>query len=399
MKKLFSLLLILILVFSVTACGSTGGKNESSAPEGELPQHTIAVLVYDRTDDEVISFHKYLTEYIGEIFNVRFIYSDAISSGEEALEFISSAADYGAEGVMSFNSYDLKAEVELCEQKQMYFMMASGTVSDEAFASVENNKYFLGVVGPGKEIEYNAGKELAGYFIENDPESKEFFIFSGGGCLGNEMHRLRTEAFIDAIEEAYGVKFDMTSEEIALSGEALHLSAGDVKVCVCPGYFTIDEYSKLACDEYRENSYKKVLAVLPVVKISENLKGAKIGVVDCYSENNLQMFTNGTLDYVCGKYSSIIGPSFAAMYNAVSGYAEDMRENGKAFRITQGFWCSSGMEDYSEKYALASSIELNAYNYEDLQSVIKLFNSNASFEDLRTLAEAYTYEDALARRK
>ncbi len=117
------------------------------------------------------------------------------------------------------------------------------------------------------------------------------------------MHKLRTEAFIEAIEEAYSVKFEKTSEEIALSGEALH----------------------------------------PTEDV--------------------------------------------------------MKENGKPFRITQGLLCSSGMEDYSEKYALASSIEVNAYNYEDLQSVIKLFNQNATVEDLRALAEAYTYEDALARRK
>lgn len=63
-----------------------------------------------------------------------------------------------------------------------------------------------------------------------------------------------------------------------------------------------------------------------------------LGTVDCYTETNGELFKNGNLKYLCGKYESIIGPAFAAMYNAVTGYSEDFREDGKAFAIQQGFW-------------------------------------------------------------
>ena len=39
-----------------------------------------------------------------------------------------------------------------------------------------------------------------------------------------------------------------------------------------------------------------------------------------------------------------------------------------------------------------------AYNYEDLQNVMKEFNEDATYDDLKNLAEAYKYEDAVARR-
>ena len=99
-----------------------------------------------------------------------------------------------------------------------------------------------------------------------------------------------------------------------------------------------------------------------------------------------------------GKYSSLIGPSFAAMYNAITGHADVFRDRGRAFRIKQGFWSSDSREDYEEKYSLASSIEKCAYNYEDIQGVLTEYNKDASLDDLEELAEAYRYEDALERR-
>lgn len=396
-KTLLSMLLLILLTLMLTGCGNAADNNSGSALGQEMDAHTIAVLVYDRSDDEVQSFRNYLENYIGSIFNVKFYYSDSISSGEEALEFIEESAEYGAEGVMSFNSYDLKKEVELCAEKGMYLMMASGTVSREAFDSVADNEYFLGTIGPGESIEVSAGTDMAKHFIEK-VAGDEYFIFSGGGCLGNEMHKLRTMGIIETLESAYGVSLEKSPEEIALSDAFLRLESGKLKVCVFPGYFADDNALEEAKTAYRENPYNKVMGVLPLVRLQDVLKDAKVGVVDCYSENNLRLFGDGTVDFVTGKYSSIIGPSFAAMYNAITGHAGDFRDNGKAFQLTQGFWSSDNAEDYEAKYAMASSIEMNAYNYEDLQKVIRVFEPDASLQDLKALAEACSYDDAVSRR-
>ncbi len=437
MKRLLAMALTTLLLTSLMACGSTGGSEPAadkssaetvsedtaaadtadavstedasadtvsaqSAASGSslmenLEEHTIAVLIYDRTDDEVISFRRYLQDYIGSVFNVNFLYSDSIASEEEALAFIQEAADYGAEGVMSFNSYDLEAETALCEQNGIYFMMASGTVSNEEFAKAEKNPYFLGVVGPGRFIEYKAGSDMLGYFVEQE-EGNEYFILSGGGCMGNEMHYLRTVGILDTLQNAYDVTFDKTTEEIARSEEPYHFESDAVKVVVAPGYLTFPEVLETCEKEYAEHPYGNVLSVLPAAKMLNSIKGAKLGMVDCYSEANLQLFANGQLHYLTGKYSSIIGPSFAAMYNAVTGHADVMREKGRPFYATQGFWSSTSLEDYTEKYAYASSLEKNAYNYEDLSAVMLAFNKDATVADLKELAKAYSFEKAVERR-
>lgn len=408
MKKTICVLLALFLLVSLAGCGSGGNtssgntsetenKAAENAEESEEPAHKIAVLVYNYSDDEVASFRKYLVDYIAPIFNVEFVYSGSSMSLEDSLNFLNDAAAYGVEGVMSFVSYDLKAEVELCAEKDIFYMLASGTVSNADFASVEDDPHFLGVVGPGSFIEYKAGSDLANHFYEQKA-GDSYFILSGGAAMGNEMHALRTQGILDTLATAYGVHFDCDTEAASRTEEPLELTCGDLTVFISPGYVTRDAFFERMQQDYKDHPYGIVLSVLPVARMQETLNGAKIGVVDCYSENNLQQFASGNLDYLVGKYSSIIGPSFAAMYNAITGNADFMRENGKAFHVTQGYWISGSREDFEDKYTLASSIEINAYNYEDLQKVIRLYNEDATLGDLKELALAYTYEAAAARR-
>lgn len=49
-------------------------------------------------------------------------------------------------------------------------------------------------------------------------------------------------------------------------------------------------------------------------------------------------------------------------------------------------------------YSLARSISVNAYNYEDLYSVIKSMTPEADFDSLKTLAESFSYEACMERR-
>lgn len=400
MKKIISIwLLAALAALCLVACGNS--KEEEEAREVQEEQtHKIGVVVYNITDEEVMAFRNYLEDYIGHCFtDVDFYYSDSITSEEEELEFLNTACENGAEGILSFLSYDLKAEVETCAENGVYYMLASGTVTDEDFASVENNEYFLGAIGPGSEIEYQAGAEMAQYFADKK-DGDSYLIYSGGAALGNEMHRIRTVAILETLEKAYGTSFDEPVEDLAVTEELAKVTAGDMSVCIYPGYINREEYQEGAIEEISNEDYDYIMAVLPVTSITEKVQGVKItlGVIDSYTTGNLTLFTNGDLNYVTGKYSSIIGPSFAAMYNAVSGHAEDFRDNGKAFRITQGFWTSMDMEDYMEKYSLASGIYVNAYNYEDLQNVCKEYNTDANFEGLKKLAEEYTFEDAEQRR-
>ena len=401
MKRLLAFLIAVTLIFSILACSRIDKADSDTAetvPVQGADSYKIGVIVYNLKDEEVLSFKKYLEEYIAEVFpGITFLYSDSIRTEEEELEFIQEACDEGVDGFLSFLVQDLKKEVELCAKNKVFYMAASGSVADEVFKEVEDNPYFVGIVGPGADMEYQTGFDMAGYFAEQR-YGDEYFILSGGSPIGNDMHLQRTIGILDKLQEAYGVTFNQTSEDIARSQKPVHMDIGDLKVCVMPGYIAYDEFLDPAEEEYRKDQYQVVLSVLPIAGMADIIKGSRLGVIDCYSDTNLRLFNGGRLNYVAGKYNSIIGPSFAAMYNAVTGYGGEFRDDGKAIKMVQGFWYSSDRNDYAEKYSLANSVVKNAYNYEDLGKVCKVFNPDATMEELKDLIAAYTYEDALTRR-
>lgn len=396
MKKYFSCLLALILCLSLTACASSGSSKEETSPD--LQVHKIGVIVYNTGDEEVISFREYLQGYIESNFEmIKFVYSDSITTKEEELAFIQSACDDGAEGFLSFLTQDLCAEVSLCEQNNAYYLLASGTVSGEDFDAVANNPWFLGMFGPGQPFEFQAGADMARYFIREQLGSR-YFILSGGASMGNEMHYQRTLGILDTLSAAYGVSFPKSRADLAGVTEAVTVENEKLTVTICPGYVSRDNYLARAEETYSQGSYDAVLSVLPPLDMINTIGNTPIGIVDSYNTRNLQLFVSGSLQFVVGKYSSVIGPAVALMINAVTGYADDFRDNGKAVSVTQGFWTSESEEDYTEKYAFANSAAMNAYNFDDLSQVIRIYNPKATLNDLVALAEACSYRSVQARR-
>lgn len=389
-KKIIALLLALTMMLAMTSCAQKTEEQEHI--------HKIGVIVYDLKDEQVQAFREYMEGYLGENFSdVDFLYSAGVTTDVEEMEFLNNAIAAGVEGIIAFNSFDIEKEVSLCASHGVYYLRPSSTTDPEDFAKVEDNPYFLGYFGPGNEMEYQAGYDMGKYFATAGT-SDNYFIVSGGAGT-NVMHEQRAEGILDALQEAYGVQFDQTSEELASSAEPVRVESGALKVTVFPGYIGVPDVGSQAVAEFEKDPAGIVMGVIPLQTIADSLGDAELGVIDCYTENNGQLFKNGNLKYLCGKYQSIIGPAFAAMYNAVTGYSEDFREDGKAFAIQQGFWTSTNYRDFQEKYALSSGIALNAYSYEDLLDVCKAHNADADLSDLKALAEAWDFDSAVHRRK
>lgn len=396
MKKLIKticLLALLAALGTMMACAST----EEEAQE-TTQVHKIGVVVYNLKDEQVQAFREYLENYIAVNFaDVDFLYSSEVNSAEEEMTFLQDAIDAGVEGILAFNTFDLEAEVKFCADNGVYFIRPSATVAQEDFDKVADNPYFLGYFGPGNETEYEAGYEMAAYFAE-EGFSDSYFLVSGGAS-SNVMHLERTMGMLDALQESYGVQFETSSQELAATEEPIHVESGDLKVCIYPGYVGIPAVGQAAIAEFQADKAGVVMGAIPLQAIADSLDDAKLGTIDCYTEQNGELFKEGKLTYLSGKYESIIGPAFAALYNAMTGYGDDFREDGKAFAIQQGFWTSTDYEDFLEKYELSSGITLNAYSYEDLLSVCKAHNPSATLDDLKALAAAWDFDSAVQRRK
>ena len=388
-KKWIVLVLALALCLGIAACGDSNATNEV---------HKIGVIVYNLADEEVVGFREYLQGYIQKTFEiVEFVYSGSIRTQEEEMAFIQDACNQGVEGFLSFRTFDLKAEVELCEKNSAYYLLASGTVSDEEFDSVADNPWFLGMFGPGIELEYQAGLYMAKYFAK-DLSNNQYLILSGGAGSGNEMHYQRTLGMLNGFSTLSGVTFGKPAEELAATTSTITVSAGPYSVTIVPGYLSTEEGFVRATNVYTMGRFDVVLSALNVGDFSSVVHGSKLGMVDSYNTRNLQLFSNGTLHYLVGKYSSSVGPAFALMLNAVTGYAGDFRSEGKAIKAAQSFWTSDSAEDYSTKYALSQSETMNAYNFGDLSAVCKAFNRDADLVHLIALAQASSYEAVLVRR-
>lgn len=397
MKRILALLLIAVLCLPLAACGATESTAPGQTQAASADVHKIGVIVYNLGDEEVLSFKEYLQGYIETQFeDVHFVYSGSILSGEEEMDFIRRSCEDGVEGFLSFLSYDLAAEVALCKQYGAYYVLASGTVTDEAFESVAEEPSFLGMFGPGEMMEYESGAAMARWFAKKYGD--RYLVFTGGSALGNEMHRQRTMGIIDKLSGSYGVRFTIDSNTLAAATEPTELSAGDLSITLCPGYLSRDEYMARARQTLSDGEYDAALFVLPPLDLAAELSEVSFGVIDSYNTRNFQLFTSGNLRYVAGKYAAMAGPAFALMYNAVTGYADQFRDHGRALKVVMPFWTSSDREDFNEKYGLATSATKNAYNIDDLQKVICVYNKDARVYDLVALAEACSYEAVLSRR-
>lgn len=404
MRKYILFFLTVILLGSLAfGCATTDSddiatQNKREADASGLDSHTIGVATYNIRDAQVMMFKEYLDHYIGDCFpDVTFLYSESISGSEELMDFLELCAENGAEGVMVFGSYDLQKEVAFCAEHDMYMIRPSATSSDADFEAVASNPYYIGEIGPGSELEYEAGADMTRTMAE---DRKTYLILSGGAAEDNEMHRLRTLGMLETLQEIYGTELEQTAEELAVTEETVTVEAGGLKVTVFPGYLEREENAAAAAKMIEDGDYTTVLSSVPVSPLMETLDTVKVecGTIDCFSEDNSYGFQDGTISYVAGKYQSEIGPGFAALYNAITGNADAFRENGRAFRLKQGFWTAKSSEEYEKMYSLARSISVNAYNYEDLYSVIKSMTPEADFDSLKTLAESFSYEACMERR-
>ncbi|MCI7100140.1 MAG: hypothetical protein MR966_14800 [Lachnospiraceae bacterium] len=403
MRKNVFMLIILTLCLLFSGCsGEQTGKKGSEKNQNPENRIIIAVATYDRQDPEVRAFQNYYENYISECFPVDFLYPGSISSAEDEADFVDRVITAGAKGIISFITYDLESTLETCEKSGVYYMMGSGSIPKEDFEKVKTNPYFLGVIGPSEEMEQNAGADMTSFFMKKQAEADTpsgYLVLSGGTKYNNSMHTYRTEAMLETL--GFSPAQAAVTEPAVLENE-------NGKVCIIPGYPQEEAAVSALKEQLNTGEYSVILSCCTVVNLLDTIKEARettgidiqTGTVDCFTSENLDAVHDGLLQYVTGKYSSLLGPSFAVMYNAVTGHADLYRnEDGTAFSIAQGFWTADSPEAYEELYGLTTGIYVNAYNADDLSKVINEITPDADMEDLIHLAEAYSIEDVKARRE
>lgn len=405
LKKLAGILLLLCMLLGFAGCGAQEKDRETDE------RLVIGVCAYDTSYEEMQLFMNYYREYISQGMSVDFLFSESLRSGEEERAFIRLAKEKGAEGIISFYGQDLGETLNLCQEEEIYYVLGSGTISDEDFAAAAGNPYFLGVIGPDTEEEYQAGYDMAAAFQSQG--AKSWLILSGGSALGNYMHASRTIGILEAIAEREGLTYKQPVEELAVLSEASEIPTGKtgVHITICPGYVNAEEGNANLLAALGQRDYDAVPAVMSfgneldtVVNAAEDWGHTVLtGTVDCFSEQNLEavraedFYGQQKLNYVAGKYASMAGPALAAVYNAVTGHQETVQDQGGPFRLCQSLWKADSAEQYEELYGFTQGIYENAYSCDELMQVISVFHPEASFTDFAELTEASDVESVEAR--
>lgn len=407
MKKILLCLLVICLAAVYAGCR----KNEETGTENAEIQHKIGVVVFDQDNPELRMFMNYYREYIEGGFPVQFYFSDEISSADDEIAFIQEMKEQGVKGIISFYGLGIQDIIKACEKEEMYYVLGSGTISEDDFNAVKSNPWFLGTIGPASEEEVKAGEDMAASFAEQG--AKSYLLLSGGAGSANYMHYSRTLGMLNSLADKFGLTYSEEPEVLAAVAENTVIETGndEISITICPGYFGSGDGDANLAQALKDDQYDAVLGSVGVYPVMDQLIEAEagygedmlIGTIDCFSQENLDLIQaedakgNSQLNYVKGKYASMVGPAFAALYNAMDGNADIVKPDGEAFRLEQGFWSADGADEYRELYGYTQDIYENAYSCADLMKVIKTFDEDADFDQLKALTEAYDVESVKER--
>lgn len=421
MKKLLAMLLCVALGTAVlTGCGE---KETTTTPEGTQTQMAteeqpttepegstvpvdtsetvkIGILLSDATTAESLAFQNYYKEYIAKNFNVELMYSDEVADAAEEKDAIDNFIANNCKAVISFSSFDRPAQIEQCASAQVYYAVATGTLTDEQYEAAKDNEYYVGAIGPSLNVEFQAGYDMAKYYL--DQGKTNFAIFGGALPYYTDMHIYRAAGMLTAMVEAGGEGANylgaVSKEEIiGKIYETATVETGAIGTINLLGYvggYDMDDAWFGKCAQMA--TIEGLEVILAVGNGSDffgtSIQGTdvKIASVDAYATAYGDAMEAGMLDYLAGKFSASIGPIFIATYSATLG-APIRMEDGSALALEQGYWVATSAEEFQEYYAVDSSAEAPAYTKDMLDKLI-----GASYDEFADFVSKYSFEEIKA---
>ena len=356
MKKILALLLALVMVFALAACGSNNSApaagNDAPAANNDTPAADtgktvkIGVLVSDVSGEEALGFRAYYENYIAKNYNVTFTYTEQLEDAAAEKAAIEKFAAQGYDAILSLAASDRATQIETCAANGLYYAVVSGMLDDAQFEQFKSNEYFVGQIGPSMDTEFEAGYAMGKYFA--DQGAKTVGIY--GAFIPNPMHVYRTAGVLAGLGCTYGG----ASDKDGIAGQLFGDQGVDMSKVVCGdtqiiGYFqgfgdtTFDEL--FAIIGQQPDAFLSV--GMATTFFADSLNGANIPYsdIDSFTSGNAANMADGTLVYLAGKYSSSIGPIFAATLNAVNG--NPIRDaEGNALSISQGYLVATDSETF-----------------------------------------------------
>ncbi|MBR0463142.1 MAG: LacI family DNA-binding transcriptional regulator [Clostridia bacterium] len=365
----------------------------------------IGVLVSDATSSEALAFRAYYTEYIAKAYGVEFIYSDELTDAAGEKSAIDNFIVNNCKAVISFSSFDRPAQIDQCDAAGIYNAVATGTLTDEQYDEYKDYEYYVGAIGPSMDIEFQAGYDMAAYYI--DQGMTKFGMFGGGVPYYVDMHIYRAAGMLTAMVEkgGEGANYKGADNAGAIIGQiyadgGIDTGAiGNLELAAYVGGYDFNDawFGKLS-QMVGTEGIQAILTVGSGVDVLGGFisgSGVKLATVDSFTPAMQEAMDNGILDYMAGKFAASIGPIFAATLNAVNG--QPIRDSeGNALALGQGYWVATSSEQFAQYCAVDSSMTDPAYTKEILDQYA---SSEVSYDDFVDFVSQYSFDEIVSLKK
>ena len=356
------------LICAVVLCT---GLFSTFAFAAEEPQETfkVGVILYDTECQWAKDIMGCLTA-IGEPLGVTF---ETAIGGTDPEQTIQDAQNFGAagyDGIVNLHPGTIMSKlVEICEEYGMYIVTSNDPSSaSEDYEEFSKSEYFAGEV-------WEDEKEIAGDIIQDmyDKGAREFGLHGFPYGLSSQM-----DARLD------GARAKM--EELGITEENIHEGLS---------------FDKAGAAEELISSFPNLDAIFSSVETVSTvyqplINSGKSGeiMLNCYDPNDdaLDAFYDGTLSYATTGTCADSMIAFVLLYNAMTGNRM-VQEDGSAASINMKYLFCTSAEDYETAMNNCSG-ENPAYTLEELEQFI---GADASYEELKEFAEAFSLEDIQAR--
>lgn len=406
MKKLLALLLAMVMMFSLAACGTptgdttpTGDPSPTSDPspsaaesqtpapspadgptlsaDGRYPAETVKIgfVNYDTTADIVLALQEYFA-YLQQTFNFEVIWSESLSSAEEEFAFIEQCAAAGCKAIIGYYNEGRDESVKLTESLGMYYW--SEAESETIYEPSKNSMAYLGGYHSGS-MQYDFGYACVEMLA--DAGCKKLIIMSGGKDYGVAHFVQRYEGMMAAVADK-----------------------GLEVVYEVPGWPGTEEFAahQTAALETDADGLAGALTALMWLQPMQNagkFGQIKVAAIETVSEDLAGLFDAGVYVGACSEISGMFGLSIPMILNAVAGYGDLQRNpDGTAPQISTKNWTVNSGEDMLFFAQTERAGGAWTFDADDLKSMMYDFNPDLKLEDFSKLYSAVSADEIRARR-
>lgn len=385
LTKVMSLILTLAMVIAFAAPSAFAAKDKSIK---------IGVAL-GSTSAADIMMKDYYENTLGPAFNVKFVFSEALSDTGAVIAFLESAYASGCEAVVVYPTDGLEQIIAKANELGLYLISNAARIQE----SVKEMPYYAGNVSSGPQLTAESYRTIIEKILA-DGEKHNVVIVSGGAGMGSTQHNLVTRAVLESLQDAYGLTYNDTIENLAKSTSEVEVETGtDTKIVIYPGFASSDSYVPGMSNILQTGDYDVVICCYNVfsqfaVAINEVEKayGNNIQVVTLASVddtttnafNTKDTFGNPSIDAVVVKpLCALSAEMFVILYNAIHGNLDQVRANpGEACMYVLPMWYAYGYDEYMALSTLDNSPETYAFQPDDLKPMLVTENPDIDFQTI-----------------